>query len=222
MSTQEHFYLLDEKKLKTYLFLKLAIGDVTETLAGYKRIELKGVQYDFSDLTYLLSATPVSEHAQVLTTEGFVEWKNPARLITYSRNRYFIDLGTYVQLSSYTVTICSGYICYEYPPENHIKMTKDNMVAVDFSSPGQENLGVEIEEKNNELIITNKKNVNAWLGVKIENAIFPFYNITPLQEYKLILTKGTCFKVEKYNVYVINDKEKREFNYSNKELYLCY
>ncbi len=220
MSSKLHFYLIDEEKLRTYLFLNLITGDAIEIEPVFLKFELRGVEYTFGNLTILVRTRAMSKNAEVLTTEGFVRWENPARRVSYSGRKDTLDPGTYITPNSYTEIICSNYICSEYPSENYIKITKSNLIVYDF--PSQKNLDVEIEEKNDELIITNKRNVSAWLGVKIDDVIYPFYSLDPLTEHKIILTKGTCFKVAKYNVYVIKGEEKNDFKYSNKEVYLCY
>ncbi len=71
------------------------------------------------------------------------------------------------------------------------------------------------------LIYVNKHVYKEYgVGIKIDDIIYPFYDIDPLYNQEIVIPKGTCFKREGGWTYTYNEKKKHK--YSNKVMYLCY
>ncbi len=215
---ENEYVVIDEETVKTYLFNCLASGKINYAGLRYLIINIKGTQYWFNNDLNLVEVTPLSENAYALTIKGFIKWNNPSRKNTRFKNEEILSLGSHVTLLSLSKLVCSNYICIEHLPKNRVKITRKNLTAVDFFTSYKDNLRVEIEENNEKLVITHKGDAAVTIEVQADNTIIPIFSITP--NNKIILTKGTCFKIKER--YVHSKNTGRKFNYSNKELYLCY
>ncbi len=211
------YVLLDRDIIRTYLFNHLASGDVEAIFAWAVFICVEETLYYFDKNLNLFMAAPLTKNSTLITEKGYIKPKSLSRIIHFHEKIDIFGIGNYVKPGSDTQTICSGYICLYYPPENHIKITRENLVVVNPYKPG-----IEIEEKNDELIITNKKKVDATLGVKIGDVVYQFYELSGILDYKIIVTKGTCFRVKDYVTSSINNETKLKFRHPNEEIYLCY
>ncbi len=213
-----NYVTIDKETVKTCLFNSLASDKLYAAGVGYLIISIQGTQYWFNKNLNLVEVTPSSKNVYAITTKGFVPWKNPARKFDNFGKEEMLGIGSKPTDMSIAKTICSNYVCIEDIPENKVKISKDNVIAVEFFTSNKGNIGVEIEENNNELSITNKGNVAVSIEVKEDDAIFPLFGMT--QNSKIILTRGTCFKIQKRHAYFANPK--RRFKYQEKEIYLCY
>ncbi len=228
-SVENNYILIDKETVRTHLFNSLATGNVEPYSYGIIAIYIKGTQYFFDENLKLIRVYPESENAYALTTRGFVQWQNLARRINFQGTKYFLALGElvsehYIINSLYSRVACINYICLDDPFKNYFKISKENLIAdnFEFQNLNNNNLGAEIEEKDNKLIIKIKNDMIDSIGVKIGNMIYPFYDIDILYDLETVIPKGTCFRRERGWIFVTNNNEKKKYKYSNKVMYLCY
>ncbi len=211
MSSTNDYLLIDEETVKTYLFNSLANGEVQENFGSFT-IQVKGVKYSFSYEFNLWSVSPASNDAYAITTKGFIKWKNPTRVI-------YVDLHNAHSILSLLKTelICSNYICIDLPLQNYLKINKENIVKLNLDNYKYEEL--DMKETNKELVINYHDDELSTIGIKIENKIYPL-NFPPISSNKqIIISRGTCFRVDRFHE--VGNTIKTEF-LQNKFIDLCY
>ncbi len=196
------YYLIDENKVRMYYENGIVRGNVTN------EFELKNVKYSFDKNTLIIDYVYSSkEDSYVLTTSGFIRWKNIIRTVVYGTTYAEKLFNPKTNKESRDFIFCSNYICLGETPSNPIKKLKDYIIFVNIDNTEYvydiktaKELDIQIKENANELIIDFTESNSPfekinYIGLEVNKIIYLFYHVYTGYE-KVIIPKGTCFKTK--------------------------
>ncbi len=201
------YHIIDEQKVKAHLFNKIVRGKTKNT----EYLDLKNIRYFFDENLELegISLLDKRENAYVLTTDGFVQFR-PSYVIAIPdlfdfkdqlANPNHIRKGKFkaekykdypLNLIDPCFSICSDYICFEYP--TYAKQLTEDMIVIEsiYPKPKVEQNAKVYSTEEEWIFDFRNANMPVFLGVNTEKKLYRLCYVSKVV-YKMIIKRGVCW-----------------------------